>query len=99
VVLGVPFAALTIAFAGRGRASVSVDLTYSAGRLSWPSGSTRAAIGKGGVRTAKRESETPATRPGMPTCASAAAPPRWRGRSAVRRGRHHAVGSRQSSSW
>jgi len=57
VVLGVPFAALTIAFAGRGRASVSVDLTYSAGRLSWPSGSTRAAIGKGGARVLKREGD------------------------------------------
>ena len=62
VVLGVPFVALTLAFAGRARAAAPVDLTYSAGRLSWPTGSTRAAIGKGGVRTAKHEGDlaTPA---------------------------------------
>jgi L,D-peptidoglycan transpeptidase YkuD (ErfK/YbiS/YcfS/YnhG family) len=61
-VLGTSFATLSIVFAGRPRAAEPVDLTYSAGRLSWPTGSTRAAIGKGGVRTAKREGDlaTPA---------------------------------------
>jgi L,D-peptidoglycan transpeptidase YkuD (ErfK/YbiS/YcfS/YnhG family) len=61
-VLGASFATFSIVFAERTRAAVPVDLTYSAGRLSWPTGSTRAAIGKGGVRTAKREGDlaTPA---------------------------------------
>jgi L,D-peptidoglycan transpeptidase YkuD (ErfK/YbiS/YcfS/YnhG family) len=38
------------------------DLVYSAGRLNWPGGSTRAAIGKAGVRADKREGDlaTPA---------------------------------------
>jgi L,D-peptidoglycan transpeptidase YkuD (ErfK/YbiS/YcfS/YnhG family) len=59
-VVAAPFASLTIALAGR--AAEPVDLTYRAARLFWPTGSTRAAIGKGGVRTAKREGDlaTPA---------------------------------------
>jgi L,D-peptidoglycan transpeptidase YkuD (ErfK/YbiS/YcfS/YnhG family) len=38
------------------------DLVYSAGRLYWPGGSTRAAVGKAGVRADKREGDlaTPA---------------------------------------
>ncbi len=61
-VVATTLAGLTIAFAGRARAAVAVDLTYRAGRLFWPTGSTRAAIGKGGVRAAKREGDlaTPA---------------------------------------
>jgi L,D-peptidoglycan transpeptidase YkuD (ErfK/YbiS/YcfS/YnhG family) len=34
-----------------------VDLIYQAGRLSWPGGSARAACGRGGVRTDKREGD------------------------------------------
>jgi len=34
-----------------------VSLTYSAGRLSWPGGETRAACGRGGVRADKREGD------------------------------------------
>ena len=34
-----------------------VDLTYEAGRLSWPGGSARAASGRGGVRPDKREGD------------------------------------------
>jgi L,D-peptidoglycan transpeptidase YkuD (ErfK/YbiS/YcfS/YnhG family) len=34
-----------------------LDLTYEAGRLSWPGGSARAACGRGGVRAAKREGD------------------------------------------
>lgn len=62
-VLRASFATFSIVFAWRTRAAAPVDLTYSAGRLSWPTGSTRAAIGKGGVRTAKREGDL-ATPPG-----------------------------------
>src|SRR5262249_51802229 len=44
---------------GNGR---SVNLEYENGRLSWPSGSARAAVGKAGVRAEKREGDgvTPA---------------------------------------
>ena len=61
-VLGASFANFSMVFARPTRAAVPVGLTYSAGRLSWPTGSTRAAIGKGGIRTAKREGDlaTPA---------------------------------------
>jgi L,D-peptidoglycan transpeptidase YkuD (ErfK/YbiS/YcfS/YnhG family) len=61
-VVGTSLAGLTIVFKERARAAVPIDLTYRAGRLFWPMGSTRAAIGKGGVRTAKREGDlaTPA---------------------------------------
>jgi L,D-peptidoglycan transpeptidase YkuD (ErfK/YbiS/YcfS/YnhG family) len=38
-------------------ASLFVDLTYSAGRLSWPGGKTPAACGRGGVRADKREGD------------------------------------------
>jgi L,D-peptidoglycan transpeptidase YkuD (ErfK/YbiS/YcfS/YnhG family) len=38
-------------------ASGFIDLTYSAGRLSWPSGEARAACGRGGVHTDKREGD------------------------------------------
>jgi L,D-peptidoglycan transpeptidase YkuD (ErfK/YbiS/YcfS/YnhG family) len=34
-----------------------VDLTYSAGRLSWPGGAAAAACGRGGVRLDKREGD------------------------------------------
>ena len=34
-----------------------VDLTYQAGRLTWPGGSARAACGRGGVRADKREGD------------------------------------------
>lgn len=34
-----------------------VDLTCSAGRLSWPGGAARAACGRGGVRADKREGD------------------------------------------
>jgi L,D-peptidoglycan transpeptidase YkuD (ErfK/YbiS/YcfS/YnhG family) len=34
-----------------------VDLTYSAGRLSWPGGTAAAACGRGGVRPDKREAD------------------------------------------
>jgi L,D-peptidoglycan transpeptidase YkuD (ErfK/YbiS/YcfS/YnhG family) len=34
-----------------------VDLTYSAGRLSWPGGAAAAACGRGGVRADKREGD------------------------------------------
>jgi L,D-peptidoglycan transpeptidase YkuD (ErfK/YbiS/YcfS/YnhG family) len=39
------------------RATGFADLTYSAGILSWPGGSARAACGKGGVRADKREGD------------------------------------------
>ena len=39
------------------RGAASVSLTYSAGRLSWPGGETRAACGRGGVRADKREGD------------------------------------------
>jgi L,D-peptidoglycan transpeptidase YkuD (ErfK/YbiS/YcfS/YnhG family) len=35
----------------------SFDLTYSAGRLSWPAGEAPAACGRGGVRPDKREGD------------------------------------------
>jgi L,D-peptidoglycan transpeptidase YkuD (ErfK/YbiS/YcfS/YnhG family) len=38
-------------------ASPFVDLTYSAGRLSWPGGEVPAACGRGGVRADKREGD------------------------------------------
>jgi L,D-peptidoglycan transpeptidase YkuD (ErfK/YbiS/YcfS/YnhG family) len=38
-------------------ASRVVDLTYSAGRLSWPGGETPAACGRSGVRADKREGD------------------------------------------
>jgi L,D-peptidoglycan transpeptidase YkuD (ErfK/YbiS/YcfS/YnhG family) len=38
-------------------ASDFVDLTYQAGRLTWPGGSARAACGRGGVRADKREGD------------------------------------------
>jgi L,D-peptidoglycan transpeptidase YkuD (ErfK/YbiS/YcfS/YnhG family) len=38
-------------------ASRFVDVTYSAGRLSWPGGETRAACGRNGVRADKREGD------------------------------------------
>jgi L,D-peptidoglycan transpeptidase YkuD (ErfK/YbiS/YcfS/YnhG family) len=34
-----------------------VSLTYTAGRLTWPGGETRAACGRGGVRADKREGD------------------------------------------
>ena len=34
-----------------------IDLSYSAGRLSWPGGGARAACGRGGVRRDKREGD------------------------------------------
>jgi L,D-peptidoglycan transpeptidase YkuD (ErfK/YbiS/YcfS/YnhG family) len=34
-----------------------VDLTYAAGRLTWPGGETRAACGRGGVRADKHEGD------------------------------------------
>jgi len=34
-----------------------IDLTYEAGRLTWPGGSARAACGRGGVRADKREGD------------------------------------------
>lgn len=34
-----------------------VDLTYAAGRLTWPGGEARAACGRGGVRADKREGD------------------------------------------
>src|SRR5438874_2649491 len=34
-----------------------ISLAYSAGRLSWPGGETRAACGRGGVRADKREGD------------------------------------------
>ena len=34
-----------------------VDLTYAAGRLTWPGGEARAACGRGGVRAGKREGD------------------------------------------
>lgn len=42
--------------------SSHVDLAYGAGRLSWPSGSARAAVGRSGVGIVKREGDgaTPA---------------------------------------
>src|SRR5437660_4133442 len=39
------------------RGAASVSLTYSAGRLSWPGGETRAVCGRGGVRADKREGD------------------------------------------
>src|SRR5690349_21546654 len=38
-------------------ASDFIDLVYQAGRLTWPGGSARAACGRGGVRTDKREGD------------------------------------------
>ena len=38
-------------------ASPFIDLTYSAGRLSWLGGETKAACGRGGVRDGKREGD------------------------------------------
>jgi L,D-peptidoglycan transpeptidase YkuD (ErfK/YbiS/YcfS/YnhG family) len=38
-------------------ASDFVDLVYEAGRLTWPGGSARAACGRGGVHTEKREGD------------------------------------------
>lgn len=40
-----------------GTASLVVDLVYTAGRLSWPDGETRAACGRTGVRADKREGD------------------------------------------
>src|SRR5258708_3033516 len=42
---------------GDGDGTAPVHLTCRAGRLSWPTGSTRAAIGKGGARVLKREGD------------------------------------------
>src|SRR5437667_1205938 len=41
----------------RAAGSSPVSLAYSAGRLSWPGGETRAACGRGGVRADKREGD------------------------------------------
>jgi L,D-peptidoglycan transpeptidase YkuD (ErfK/YbiS/YcfS/YnhG family) len=38
-------------------AASPVSLTYAAGRLTWPSGETRAICGRGGVRADKREGD------------------------------------------
>ena len=58
VLLGAAIAAAT----SRAGADTPFDLKYRGGRLSWPTGSARAAIGKGGVRANKKEGDgaTPA---------------------------------------
>ena len=55
--LGPLFAGLTLPELARAHETAPVHLTYRAGRLSWPTGSTRAAIGKGGARVDKREGD------------------------------------------
>ncbi|MFI4948344.1 MAG: L,D-transpeptidase [Alphaproteobacteria bacterium] len=62
------FISSSIALAAMGKAHAApsrfIDLTYSAGRLSWPGGGAVAACGRGGVRPDKREGDgaTPAGR-------------------------------------
>ena len=41
----------------RAAAASPVSLTYTAGRLTWPGGETRAVCGRGGVRADKREGD------------------------------------------
>ncbi len=61
VVLGAAVAAAG-SLAARAGADEPFDLEYRGGRISWPRGGARAAIGKGGVRANKREGDgaTPA---------------------------------------
>ncbi len=62
------FISSSIALAAMGKAHAApsrfIDLTYSAGRLSWPGGGAVAACGRSGVRPDKREGDgaTPAGR-------------------------------------
>lgn len=60
--VGLSLAGLTFPVAGRASETAAIDLSYRAGSLSWPAGSTRATIGRGGVRVSKREGDlaTPA---------------------------------------
>lgn len=55
------FISSSIALAAMGKAHAApsrfIDLTYSAGRLSWPGGAAAAACGRGGVRPDKREGD------------------------------------------
>src|SRR5258707_10325574 len=46
-----------IALAATQAQSGFVDLVYTAGRLSWPTGEVRAACGRAGVRADKREGD------------------------------------------
>ena len=55
--LGPLLGGLTLPGLARGHETAPVHLTCRAGRLSWPTGSTRAAIGKGGARVLKREGD------------------------------------------
>ncbi len=60
--LAVALGGLTEYGGGGGAASRHVSLEYHAGRLYWPSGDARAAVGVAGVRTSKKEGDgaTPA---------------------------------------
>jgi L,D-peptidoglycan transpeptidase YkuD (ErfK/YbiS/YcfS/YnhG family) len=57
VFLSSPIALAAMDNALAARASGDVDLTYSAGRLSWPTGEARAVCGRSGVRADKREGD------------------------------------------